>query len=316
MHDAEVVELLDERAPFGAQTLFGAVAACVAGGVHPGEAHGDDAAVVPPFGFAGGADGVGTLHEDAEARADALLAPLLVNAELADAGIVGGFGVAEWVADAAFTSRFCEDRAEAGGNAALGEGAEGDGRGEVLAAAGLERREEVAAFDGHAGEIEVSVEPLERWGHGASYVRAGWAFSYTEGMSDVERDQQISCPKCAGRMARVVLSKISADRCESCGGVWFDALEKEAAVKDKAAVRELESGGHFTPTPAASAGKKLLCPRDHSTLVVMCDPNQTHVKFEACTVCGGAFLDRGELKDLASFNLLERLRHQFGGKKT
>ena len=38
---------------------------------------------------------------------------------------------------------------------------------------------------------------------------------------------------------------------------------------------------------------------------------QVHVEYEQCSICGGIFLDRGELNDLNSYTVLERLRNVF-----
>lgn len=53
---------------------------------------------------------------------------------------------------------------------------------------------------------------------------------------------------------------------------------------------------------------ELACPIDGSRLIRMVNHLQPHVQFESCKVCGCVFLDAGELRDLASYTLLERLR--------
>jgi len=72
--------------------------------------------------------------------------------------------------------------------------------------------------------------------------------------TDDNTQKPISCPKCAKGMSRIVLKDVEADRCNSCGGVWLDALELQTVIKDRKAVRELESGGRSPPPqPPADA---------------------------------------------------------------
>lgn len=101
--------------------------------------------------------------------------------------------------------------------------------------------------------------------------------------------------------------EVAVDRCTACAGLWLDALELEKAMENKRAVNTTDVG-------PATDRKKLpkqqvySCPRDRSTLILMTDRGQRHIKYEGCTVCGGVFLDAGELKDLSQMTLREWLR--------
>jgi len=121
----------------------------------------------------------------------------------------------------------------------------------------------------------------------------------------------IDCPRCRTPMAIHTIGAVQFDRCGTCGGLWFDALEKERLLAHPRAAKEADR----TLGPGTvHAGKKtgLPCPRDHSTLIHLVDPRQPHVGFESCTVCGGAFLDAGELTDLSEVTIRERFRSLFG----
>ena len=39
---------------------------------------------------------------------------------------------------------------------------------------------------------------------------------------------ELHCPKCHGRLESYMFMKLSLDRCQSCGGVWFDKDEIDA----------------------------------------------------------------------------------------
>ena len=137
-----------------------------------------------------------------------------------------------------------------------------------------------------------------------------------------EAPKPISCPRCGKRMAKTTVGvtsgagkgatkgAIEVDQCMSCGGLWLDVFEREQLAADKGAVSGLEGSGPFTAAPPVRS--PMACPRDNSRLILMCDPNQPHVKFESCKICGGSFLERGEMTDLASFTLMERIRHGLG----
>jgi len=100
---------------------------------------------------------------------------------------------------------------------------------------------------------------------------------------------------------------ISVDRCRSCGGLWLDAMELEKVVAAKGTARTIDLG---TPVenPEDMSVLPLKCPRDHEPLILMTGQDQSHIRYDACTVCGGAFFDAGELKDMSEVTLVERLK--------
>lgn len=116
----------------------------------------------------------------------------------------------------------------------------------------------------------------------------------------------VSCPKCNVAMTPRTVGSVEIDMCPSCHGLWLDRLEKETLLSDPTLARKADAAsgkgsGNLTPGP-------YLCPRDKGTLISLGDPRQPHVRYEQCTVCGGVFLDAGELKDLSEVTLRERLR--------
>jgi uncharacterized protein len=119
----------------------------------------------------------------------------------------------------------------------------------------------------------------------------------------------VECPKCHAAMRTVLAGDVQADRCQTCGGVWLDAREKETLLATRGAAKSIDV--RTDTRPSSSKPPALKCPRDRSALIVMSDAAQPHVRYEACTVCGGSFFDAGELKDLDSLTLRERLRSYF-----
>ncbi len=107
----------------------------------------------------------------------------------------------------------------------------------------------------------------------------------------------------------VAAGGINIDRCDSCGSMWFDALELDRVLATREGIKSIDlaaTGGHSAPAPSAA---RLKCPVDHSDLIDMSDIRQAHVKTHGCTVCGGVLLDPGELRDLTAFSLKERLAY-------
>lgn len=121
---------------------------------------------------------------------------------------------------------------------------------------------------------------------------------------DEHRDEPIDCPKCRAPMKHIRIGAVVVDRCYACSGLWLDAMEKEKLIADRksAAAADQARDSH---APAGRA--RPLCPRDKSPLIDMRDLHQPHVRYESCTVCGGVFLDAGELRDLSERTLRERL---------
>jgi len=135
--------------------------------------------------------------------------------------------------------------------------------------------------------------------------------SHHASQDEPDSNEPIGCPKCGKQMAQVVEAGVTVDRCRSCGGIWLDALEMEKILAAKGAARRID-----VPAPVieSRAGQKgaTLCPRDKSLLIHMVDHMHPHIRYESCKVCGGAFLDSGELRDLSHHSLLERMRSLLG----
>lgn len=123
----------------------------------------------------------------------------------------------------------------------------------------------------------------------------------------------LHCPKDGSPMTKVPAGegalKVNVDKCSACGCFWFDATELQRILAQKGAADQLDATkGNYRhkdkPEP-----KDAHCPRDGSLLIETVDKQQSHVHMLSCTVCGGILLDPGEVRDLAHFNPIERLRH-------
>ena len=123
----------------------------------------------------------------------------------------------------------------------------------------------------------------------------------------------MNCPKCSEGMQKVRHSAIEIDRCRGCGGIWFDLLELEKLVRQEGSAR-IDTGNPDTGEKFDKVGR-IDCPVCHSPMIRMVDANQPHIRYEACKICSGVFLDAGEFTDLADRTLVDRLRDFFAAER-
>lgn len=129
-------------------------------------------------------------------------------------------------------------------------------------------------------------------------------------VKDEHLDSRLRCPYDARLMEKVAIGDFTVDRCAGCGGMWFDARELGKVLTSKHGVEKLDIGAVVKSNAAGALGE-LHCPRDKSPLISTTDTTQSHIHMDACTVCGGVFLNAGELQDLSEVTLKERLRSLF-----
>jgi Zn-finger nucleic acid-binding protein len=115
-------------------------------------------------------------------------------------------------------------------------------------------------------------------------------------------------------MEIVKFDDVEVDRCTGCGGIWFDARERERL--------EAKRGSEAIDTGSADVGKqqntndRIACPRCTSRMVRMIDPKHPRLWFEQCAVCGGAYLDAGEFRDSRDHSVGAFFRDLFAKPRT
>jgi len=117
----------------------------------------------------------------------------------------------------------------------------------------------------------------------------------------------MQCPKCQSEFETVLFDAIEIDRCRHCGGIWFDASEREALQRRPGAAATFDVGSKAVGRTYDEL-RRCLCPRCGGRMSTVADQFQFHIEFENCNECGGTFFDAGEFKDLARLTPLERLR--------
>lgn len=109
----------------------------------------------------------------------------------------------------------------------------------------------------------------------------------------------MNCPKCQGDMQELVVEDQTVDRCQTCGGMWFDLREHERIAAAARAASELDRGN----AEAAARHNELRdvnCPRCKVKMLRLVVPGQAHIQYESCPVCHGAYFDAGEFRAYAS----------------
>lgn len=106
-------------------------------------------------------------------------------------------------------------------------------------------------------------------------------------------------------MRTQTIGTVEVDRCQFCGGLWLDVLEKDTLLEAGAAAKADTATSRQANAPK---DRMLKCPRDKGSLIPMVARPQSHIAYESCTVCGGVFFYAGEFKDLSELTLRERVR--------
>lgn len=110
-----------------------------------------------------------------------------------------------------------------------------------------------------------------------------------------------TCPQCNLRLPQALLIGVEVDYCPSCYGLWFEENELEWAKDEKDRnLRWLDidlwkDAARFQLT----RGRKV-CPVEHLPLYEV-RYGDSDVKIDACSVCHGIWLDRGEFIEIVEY---------------
>ena len=125
---------------------------------------------------------------------------------------------------------------------------------------------------------------------------------------------QLQCPKCKSPMDQVQIERTQVDRCTSCRGLWFDALEDQD-VRESEAAETLDAASGPAPAPAKGRNSAIDCPRCKSPMIQMVDRLGKRIQYESCPRCHGKFLDAGEFKALEPRGVKATMRRMLKGKQ-
>jgi Zn-finger nucleic acid-binding protein len=114
----------------------------------------------------------------------------------------------------------------------------------------------------------------------------------SEEIEIADSTRNLTCPKCNASMEAVTFQDIKVDRCTSCKGLWFDALEKDH-LDALAGSESIDIGS----SPASPMPAHMDCPVCHTRMIDMVDIGNTTLRYKSCKVCYGLFFDAGEFRD-------------------
>ena len=121
----------------------------------------------------------------------------------------------------------------------------------------------------------------------------------------LNRLNDMKCPRCGNELTTVSVGAVQVDACDDgCGGIWFDAFELEKMDQPDEAANGLLDRMRIDIESLPDLKKAITCPRcgDHE-LIRQQYPENRDIMIDKCEVCGGTWLDFGELFQIRSSNL-------------
>lgn len=104
------------------------------------------------------------------------------------------------------------------------------------------------------------------------------------------------CPKCqTDSCVASQVQEINVDRCETCGGIWFDEQELVLLLNENLPLLASLRGG---ADPEELNSKRGRCPRDSTPLLRVYSSFSRSVVVDTCPHCHGMWLDGGEFDEL------------------
>jgi uncharacterized protein len=105
----------------------------------------------------------------------------------------------------------------------------------------------------------------------------------------------MKCVKCDGALVPVRVDEVDVDQCDRCGGVWFDAHEMERVI-GRGHAEALTKRGVPRPGDDTRRGRCPRCRGEGYLVQVATHDAAFHV--DTCAICGGKWLDGGEIAAL------------------
>lgn len=105
----------------------------------------------------------------------------------------------------------------------------------------------------------------------------------------------MKCVKCDGVLRRVDVEDVELDRCDACSGIWFDSGELQK-ILGKKSIDRIRSMAEASKDDDA---RRATCPRCKGEgKLVQVTSLTSDIHIDTCAVCGGQWLDGGELEIL------------------
>lgn len=108
------------------------------------------------------------------------------------------------------------------------------------------------------------------------------------------------CPKCDAQLLSLRFKEVEVDFCERCRGLWLDAGELEALMRQTGATAEDPLLAFQNQPGTVPRGRKHLCPRCDQTLreIAVARPGAEALHLDRCPCGHGLWFDANELRQL------------------
>lgn len=120
------------------------------------------------------------------------------------------------------------------------------------------------------------------------------------------------CPVCENEMTEVDFGTAVVDVCkEGCKGIWFDPMELRKVRMDEEAAADALKEALEHPRMSDSGRGRLECPRCRVPMHRHKFRSAREVDVDECYVCGGLYLDSGELKAIREGSLSDEEEREY-----
>lgn len=130
--------------------------------------------------------------------------------------------------------------------------------------------------------------------------------------------QTITCPACGKEMKKILMmpENVHLDVClDGCGGIFFDNREYQKfdeKAEDIDEILEATKGKVFQKVDTSTTK---ICPTCGAKMVKHFASSKHEVEIDECYMCGGKFLDNGELQKIRAQFATEEERAQAAVKE-
>ncbi|MCK4901877.1 MAG: zf-TFIIB domain-containing protein [Thermoplasmatales archaeon] len=110
---------------------------------------------------------------------------------------------------------------------------------------------------------------------------------------NLESEKKYECHRCWVEMNKKEIEvfgpNIIIDICPKCNGIWLDKGELNKILKDR------QLSDYLTKHIGTKSRSPMVCPRCGNTMDI---EKAEDLEVDVCLLCGGVWLDEGELEDL------------------
>jgi hypothetical protein len=126
------------------------------------------------------------------------------------------------------------------------------------------------------------------------------------------KEAKMECPVCKNTMVEKDFGGVMVDVCENgCKGIWFDWLELSKLDEADEGVGQALAEALMSERVKDEDRDRINCPKCHKPMAAHLYQSSKDVTVDECYLCGGFFLDAGELKVIKDSFMSEAERESF-----